>query len=257
MLKLGVNIDHVATLRQARYKTAAPSSGAHAGAIPEPDPVWAAVEAELAGAHGITMHLREDRRHIQDRDVRMARSLIHTRLNLEMADVPAIVVIAEEIKPDEACLVPEKRQEITTEGGLDVVAGAGRIAEVAKALHDAGIIVSAFIDPDPRQVEAADKALCDAIELHTGAYANAKGETIENALDDLAAALEAGLDTDLTVHGGHGLTYNNVMPVAAMEGFSEFNIGHSIISRAVFIGLPEAVRQMKALIEKAASGLAG
>jgi pyridoxine 5-phosphate synthase len=167
------------------------------------------------------------------------------------------VRIALALKPDQVTLVPENRQEITTEGGLDVVAGAGRIAEVAKALHDAGIIVSAFIDPDPRQVEAADKALCDAIELHTGAYANAKGETIENALDDLAAALEAGLDTDLTVHGGHGLTYNNVMPVAAMEGFSEFNIGHSIISRAVFIGLPEAVRQMKALIEKAASGLAG
>jgi pyridoxine 5-phosphate synthase len=163
-----------------------------------------------------------------------------------------IVRIALALKPDQVTLVPENRQEITTEGGLDVAAGAKRVAEVAKTFHDAGIIVSAFIDPDLAQVAAADKALCDAVELHTGTYANAKGEAIENALDDIAAALEAGLDADLIVHGGHGLTYNNVTPVAAMEGFTEFNIGHSIISRAVFVGLPEAVTEMKRLIKNAA-----
>jgi pyridoxine 5-phosphate synthase len=239
MAGLGVNIDHVATIRQARQTV-------------EPDPVWAAAQAELAGADCITFHLRKDRRHIQDRDAQILRQTVRCKLNMEMSLDEEIVRIALALKPDQVTLVPENRQEITTEGGLDVAAGAKRVAEVAKTFHDAGIIVSAFIDPDLAQVAAADKALCDAVELHTGTYANAKGEAIENALDDIAAALEAGLDADLIVHGGHGLTYNNVTPVAAMEGFTEFNIGHSIISRAVFVGLPEAVTEMKRLIKNAA-----
>src|SRR5580704_12627990 len=169
MLKLGVNIDHVATLRQARYRSAHES----AGAIPEPNPVWAAIEAELAGAHGITVHLREDRRHIQDRDVRLIRQTIRTRLNLEMADVPEIVAIAEEVRPDEVCLVPEKRQEVTTEGGLNVVGAAKSLTRTIARLKKAGISVSLFIDPDAKQVRAAASAGADFIELHTGAYANA------------------------------------------------------------------------------------
>jgi pyridoxine 5-phosphate synthase len=238
MAGLGVNIDHVATIRQARQTV-------------EPDPVWAAAQAELAGADCITFHLRKDRRHIQDRDAQILRQTVRCKLNMEMSMDEEIVQIALALRPDQVTLVPENRQEITTEGGLDMAAAAQRVAEVTKALHDAGIVVSAFIDPDLRQVEAADKALCDAVELHTGTYANAKGKAIENALDDIAAALETGLDADLVVHGGHGLTYNNVTPIAAMEGFTEFNIGHSIIARAVFVGLPEAVAEMKRLIKNA------
>jgi len=251
MLKLGVNIDHVATLRQARYKTAVPSAGAHAGAIPEPDPVWAAIEVELAGAHGITMHLREDRRHIQDRDVRMARGLIRTRLNLEMADVPSIVAIAEEIKPDEACLVPEKRQEITTEGGLDVAGQAARIGHACETLGAGGIRVSLFIDPEPKQVEAAKRAGAPAIELHTGAYAGAQGAARAREFERLRSAARIAASLGLTVNAGHGLDYHNVEPVAAIPEIVELNIGHAIVARAVFDGLAKAVREMKDLMRAA------
>ncbi len=249
MLKLGVNIDHVATLRQARYKTAAPSSGAHAGAIPEPDPVWAAIEAELAGAHGITMHLREDRRHIQDRDVRMARSLIRTRLNLEMADVPAIVVIAEEIKPDEACLVPEKRQEITTEGGLNVAAASKSLGRTIARLKKSGISVSLFIDPDARQVRAAADAGADFVELHTGTYANCRGESATKAeIKKLIAAAQLAHKLGLRVNAGHGLNYHNTTGILAVPHLETLNTGHAIITRAVFVGLRQAVQEMLALM---------
>src|ERR1017187_9747448 len=177
MLKLGVNIDHVATLRQARYRSAQYPAGNPrelSGAIPEPDPVWAAVEAELAGAHGITVHLREYRRHIQDRDVRLLRQTIRTRLNLEMADVPAIIAFAEEVRPDEVCLVPEKRQEVTTEGGLNVAGASKTLGRTIAHLKKAGIAVSLFVDPDAGQVRAAAAAGADFVELHTGAYANAR-----------------------------------------------------------------------------------
>ncbi len=239
MAGLGVNIDHVATVRQARRTV-------------EPDPAWAAAEAQLAGADCITFHLRQDRRHIIDRDVPLLRAVTQVKLNMEMSLTEEIVRIALEVKPDQATLVPENRQEITTEGGLDVVGQAQRMAEVAKRLTDAGIIVSAFIDPDERQVEAAVRAGCPAIELHTGRYANAEtASQASEALEDLAGAVKAGLDQGLVVHGGHGLTYFNVGPVAGMSGFTEFNIGHSIISRSIFVGLRQAVREMKELIEKA------
>jgi len=235
---LGVNIDHVATIRQAR-KTV------------EPDPVWAAAEAELAGADCITFHLRKDRRHINDRDARLLRETVQSKLNMEMSLDAEIVQIALEIRPNQATLVPESREEITTEGGLDVPANAARLAEATRQLNDAGILVSAFVDPLPRQLHAARDAGCQAVELHTGAYANARGTEANAALADLRSALEAGLECGLIVHAGHGLTYKNVTPVAAMPGFTEFNIGHSIISRAVFTGLREAVAEMKRLIEKA------
>lgn len=240
MAGLGVNIDHVATVRQARRTV-------------EPDPVWAAVQAELGGADCITFHLRQDRRHINDRDTRLLSQTVRTKLNMEMSLAEEIVAIALEIRPDQATLVPENRQEITTEGGLDLLAHRQRLAEVTRRLQEAGVIVSAFIDPDPAQIAAAAEVGCDAIELHTGQYANAASAAeSERTLADLAAGVEAGLRAGLVVHGGHGLTYTNVEPVAAIEGFSEFNIGHSIISRAIFVGLTEAVREMKYLIDRAA-----
>jgi len=235
---LGVNIDHVATIRQARRAA-------------EPDPVWAAAEAELAGADCITFHLRKDRRHINDRDARILRETVQSKLNMEMSLDAEIVQIALEIRPDQATLVPENREEITTEGGLDVPANAARLAEVTRQLNDAGILVSAFVDPLPRQLHAARDASCQAVELHTGSYANARGAEVSAALADLRSALEAGLECGLIVHAGHGLTYGNVTPVAAMAGFAEFNIGHSIISRSVFTGIREAVAEMKRLIDKA------
>jgi len=246
MAGLGVNIDHIATLRQAR-KTV------------EPDPVWAAVEAELGGADCITFHLRTDRRHINDRDVRLLSQTVRCKINLEMSMEEEIVAIALDIKPHQATLVPERRQELTTEGGLDAVANAERLAEVTRRMKDAGICVSAFIDPDEEQVKAALDAGCDAVEIHTGTYANAflasggniYADEVAQSLEDINRALEAGLDEGLIVHGGHGLTYNNIAPVASMEGFWEFNIGHSIIARAVFVGLREATAEMKRLIEKA------
>ncbi len=244
MATLGVNIDHVATVRQARRTI-------------EPSPVWAAVEAQLGGASCITFHLRKDRRHMQDSDLQPLTNAVQCKLNMEMSLDEEIVGIALELRPDQATLVPENRQEITTEGGLDVVANAQRMAEVAGRLSDAGIAVSAFIDPAEAQVAASVEAGCHAIELHTGAYANtclagkSPADELKQAdsLAELRQGLETGLAAGLVVHAGHGLTYTNVEPVAAMEGFDEFNIGHSIIARAVFTGLREAVTEMKLLIE--------
>ena len=247
MAGLGVNIDHVATVRQARRTV-------------EPDPVLAAAEAELGGADCITFHLRKDRRHISDRDARLLRETVRVKLNMEMSLDEEIVAIAAGLVPDQATLVPENRQEVTTEGGLDVLACAERLAEVAAALAQAGAIVSAFVDPEPAQIRAAAEAGCDAVEIHTGAYANAclLGHDPEaqrqqaEALNEIAEGLSAGLEAGLVVHGGHGLTYRNILPVAALAGFTEFNIGHSIVSRAIFTGLREAVVEMKRLIDQAA-----
>jgi pyridoxine 5-phosphate synthase len=239
MNKLGVNIDHVATVRQARKTD-------------EPDPVWAATEAELGGADGITFHLREDRRHINDRDAELLRQTVASKLNMEMAIDPAIVRIALRLKPDQCTLVPEKREELTTEGGLDVARLKRRVGPVVKKLKKAGIVVSAFIEPDVRQIQAAADCGFDGIELWTGAYAHARTDrTQTEALEQLIAGLEIGWDCGLEVHAGHGLTYRNIEPVAALGGFSEFNIGHSIVARAVFVGLREAVCEMKRLIDRA------
>jgi pyridoxine 5-phosphate synthase len=243
MAQLGVNIDHVATVRQARRTV-------------EPDPVWAAVEAQLGGASCITFHLRKDRRHIQDRDAELLKQTVQCKLNMEMSLDEEIVQIALHLRPDQASLVPESRQEITTEGGLDVLAHSERTAEVARRLTQAGVVVSAFIDPAADQIAAAVAAGCQAIELHTGAYANAcqAGNSTQDQrkqadlLAELRQGLESGLAAGLVVHAGHGLTYINVAPVAAMEGFTEFNIGHAIISRAVFVGLRQAVAEMKNLL---------
>ncbi|HAU37668.1 MAG TPA: pyridoxine 5'-phosphate synthase [Phycisphaerales bacterium] len=236
MAGLGVNIDHVATIRQARRTV-------------EPDPVWAAVEAELGGADCITFHLRKDRRHINDRDARLLRQTVRCKLNMEMSLDEEIVSIAAELQPGQATLVPEGRQEITTEGGLDCQSHAERLREATRRMQDAGVLVSAFVDAELEQIEAARAAGCDAIEIHTGRYANARTAVeIDDTLAELKEGLTAGLDAGLIVHGGHGLTYLNVAPVAAMTGWSEFNIGHSIVSRAVFVGLRQAVAEMKRLV---------
>ncbi len=237
MIELGVNIDHIATLRQAR-KTY------------EPDPVWAAVEAELGGADGITVHLREDRRHINDRDVELLRRSVHCKLNLEMSLVPEIVDIAVRTLPDQATIVPERREEITTEGGLDLLAHAERSGDAVKRLKDAGVFVSAFIGPDERQIDAAADQGYDAIELHTGEYANADAARIIDELARLANGAQLVRDRGLRLHAGHGLNYHNVGPIASLPDMTELNIGHAIVSRAVFIGLREAVREMKVLINK-------
>ncbi len=238
MARLGVNIDHVATVRQARRTD-------------EPDPVWAAVEAELGGADGITVHLREDRRHIADRDVALLRQTVGVKLNLEMSVADEIVNIAREVKPDQATLVPERREELTTEGGLDVVRHRDRVRGAVSRLHEAGIVVSAFIEPVADQIRASRDVGCEAVELWTGAYAHAAdAAAFEKAVSDLRAGIELGHSLGLEVHGGHGLTYRNIGPIASMRGFSEFNIGHSIVSRAVLVGMREAVRQMKALLER-------
>ncbi|MCX7806445.1 MAG: pyridoxine 5'-phosphate synthase [Planctomycetota bacterium] len=236
MPKLGVNIDHVATIRQARRAK-------------EPDPVWAAAVAEMNGADGITVHLREDRRHIQDRDVEILRRTVRTRLNLEMAIHPDIVRIACRIAPQCACIVPERRQEVTTEGGLDVAGGGRRLKDAVRRLADCGITVSLFIAPDPRQIEAAAKSGAPFIELHTGAYAGAREEkTAASELRKLIEGARLARQAGLRVNAGHGLDYWNVVPVARIDGMEELNIGHSIIARAVFVGLGQAVREMKALI---------
>ena len=245
VLKLGVNIDHVATLRQARYKDAA----GHAGATPEPDPVRAATEVELAGAHGITVHLREDRRHMQDRDVRLLRQTIRTRLNLEMADVPGIVAFAEEVLPDEACLVPEKRREITTEGGLNVRAAAKSLKRTVARLQKAGIVVSLFIDPDSEQVRAAADVGANFIELHTGAYANCRSKTgAAREIKKLIAASSLAHKLGLRINAGHGLNYRNTPGILAVPHLETLNTGHAIIARAVFVGLRQAVREMLAVM---------
>ena len=244
MAGLGVNIDHVATVRQARITV-------------EPDPIWAAAEAQLGGADCITFHLRKDRRHICDRDARLLKQTVSCKLNMEMSLDQEIVDIALELTPTQATLVPENRQEITTEGGLDVIAHADRVAEVTGLLTDAGVIVSAFIDPHPDQILATRDAGCHAMEIHTGTYANAclgdRGanpdpELIEKTLAEIQNGLQAGLDAGLIVHAGHGLTYTNIGPVSTMQGFCEFNIGHSIIARAMFTGLRRAVAKMKHLV---------
>ncbi|MEO8675198.1 MAG: pyridoxine 5'-phosphate synthase [Casimicrobiaceae bacterium] len=246
MIELGVNIDHVATLRQARRTY-------------EPDPVWAAVEAHLGGADGITVHLREDRRHIQDEDVRRLRELVHIKLNLEMAATSEMIGIARKLKPEMAMLVPEGRQEVTTEGGLDVVGQEAALRAAVAELADAGIVTSVFIDADLKQIEAAARIGARVCEIHTGPYAhafNAKGRDAESPavvkrLAEIRAAGDAIRRAGMRFNAGHALNYFNVQPVAALPGVRELHIGHAIISRSVFVGMREAVRQMKALIREA------
>jgi len=236
MARLGVNIDHVATIRQARRTV-------------EPDPAWAAALAELGGADGITVHLREDRRHIQDRDLRVLKETVQVKLNLEMAAEDAITEIALQIMPQQCTLVPEKREEVTTEGGLDVIRHHDRVQRCVDRLLQAGIEVSLFIDPDHDQIAASQKLGAQAVELHTGRYADAPRDDLrQQELQLLQAAGETARQHGLLLHMGHGLTYRNVIPVARIEGVGELNIGHSIVSRAVMVGLERAVREMKALI---------
>ena len=236
MPDLGVNIDHVATVRQARRTD-------------EPDPVWAAMEAQLGGATCITFHLREDRRHIVDRDVPLLKETVNIKLNMEMSIASEIVGIAARTQPAQCTLVPEKREEVTTEGGLDVVRFSERVGEAVRTLKGAGILCSAYIEPDARQIEHSAKLGFAAIELWTGGYANAKDAAArDQCLQALREGLRIGKVCGLEVHAGHGLTYRNVGPVAAIPGFSEFNIGHSIIARSIFVGLREAVREMVALM---------
>ncbi len=234
MLTLGVNIDHVATIRQARRTV-------------EPDPIAAAVLAELAGAEGITAHLREDRRHMQDRDIRLLRETVRTRLNLEMAATAEMVQIALEVKPDYVTLVPEKREEVTTEGGLDIAGQLDRMKSVVDKLQSAGIPVSLFIDPEPAQIAASAQVKAKFIELHTGRYAEAREATVvAKELANLATGCELAIAAGLRVNAGHGLTYWNVRPIACLPGMEELNIGHSIISRSVLVGIDRAIREMKA-----------
>jgi pyridoxine 5-phosphate synthase len=242
MLKLGVNIDHVATVREARYR------GRERG---EPDPVSAALICEAAGAHGITAHLREDRRHIQDRDVWKLREVIKTRLNLEMANSPEIVAIALKLKPEIVCLVPERRQEVTTEGGLDVARNLAALTRTRNKMNDKGIEVSLFIAPDERQIEASAKAGAQFIELHTGAFAEAFGSKHrrERELQGLIAGAEQANRLGLKVNAGHGLNYENLMALHRVPHLVELNIGHSIISRAITVGLEPAVREMAGLMK--------
>jgi len=238
MAVLNVNIDHVATVRQARLTD-------------EPDPVWAAVQCELAGANGITVHLRADRRHINDRDVMLLKETVACKLNLEMCMAEPIVKIAEKIRPDQVTLVPEKRAELTTEGGLDCAKYKRCLAQVVKRMHKKGILVSTFIAPEKEQIAASARTGCDAIELHTGMYANAKSQrAIKKRLAQLSAARDFAMQNNLIVHAGHGLTYRNIGPVARIRDLCEFNIGHSIIARAVFVGIRQATAQMIELINK-------
>ncbi|GFO66767.1 pyridoxine 5'-phosphate synthase [Geomonas limicola] len=239
MARLGVNIDHVATLRQAR------------GGV-EPDPVTAAALAEMAGADGITIHLREDRRHIQDRDLKLLRQTVKTRLNLEMAATEEMVTIALAVKPECCTLVPEKRAELTTEGGLDVRIHQEALKPFIERLQAGGIIVSLFIDPDPDQIKAANKTGADYIEIHTGSFADAVDwKTEQQEIIKIENAVKLAKKLDLGVNAGHGLNYTNVKKIAAIGGIEEFNIGHSIMSRAIFVGLDRAVRDMSELVRYA------
>ena len=236
MAQLGVNIDHVATVRQARRTY-------------EPDPIWAAALAELGGADGITIHLREDRRHIQDRDLRVLRETVTVKLNLELALADEVLEIACQTKPDQATLVPENRAEVTTEGGLDVLQNRQRLAKAIDQLHGAGIVVSLFLDADPRHIEAGRELGADAVELHTGQYALARPGKAQTA--ELVKLTNAGrlvIEGGQVLHAGHGLTYRNVQPIAAIPGMGELNIGHSIVARALMVGFQQAVREMKDLI---------
>jgi len=235
MPELCVNIDHVATLRQAR-KTY------------EPEPVTAAAVAELGGADGITIHLREDRRHINDRDLRLLRETVAIKLNLELSVAGEIVGIACQAKPDQATVVPERREEVTTEGGLDVISHREATRKAIDRLKSAGIVVSLFLDPDARQIEAAKQLGAEAVELHTGQYALARGTAQHEHLVALTNAGKLVSDLGMTLHAGHGLNYHNVIPVAQIPQMHELNIGHAIISRAVFVGLERAVREMKQLV---------
>jgi len=238
-LHLGVNIDHVATLRQARYATMPESKNA------EPDTIGAAAVCERAGARGIVAHLRSDRRHIQDRDIQRLRESIMTKLNLEMGNTPEIVDIALRIVPDEVCLVPEKREEVTTEGGLDVVAQGKDLEPTIKRLQSAGIRVSLFVDPTLEQIDAAGELGVEMVELHTGKLANAFSEKIEKQeLENLQAAAKAGAELKLQVNAGHGINYTNIELIHKISHLTELNIGHSIIARAIFVGLETAVREM-------------
>jgi pyridoxine 5-phosphate synthase len=234
-LHLGVNVDHVATLRQARRTT-------------YPDPLFAALVAEQAGADSITIHLREDRRHIQDRDVQLCKDALQTRLNLEMAATEEMVRIALKVRPSDCCLVPERREEVTTEGGLDVVGHESALQPICRRLADAGIRVSLFIDPEPTQLDAARRLGAPVVELHTGAYAEAHGDERNHEFERIERAAVHGQRIGLTVHAGHGLNYHNVQPIAALEPIVELNIGHSIVARAVIDGMQTAVAEMKRLM---------
>jgi pyridoxine 5-phosphate synthase len=237
--KLGLNVDHVATVRQAR------------GGV-EPDPVTAAALGELAGAEGITIHLREDRRHIQDRDLEILRRTVKTKLNLEMAATQEMVRIALRTKPEQVTLVPEKRQELTTEGGLDVILNLKSIADAVKRLRDNDIVVSLFVDPDPEQIKAASKSGADYIEIHTGAYAAARDwQTQKHELEEIDAAIKLASKVGMGVNAGHGLNYVNIKALAAIGGIEEYNIGHSIMARAILVGIDRAVKDMVDLIKYA------
>ena len=239
---LGVNIDHVATLRQARGTR-------------YPDPIQAAIEAEQAGADGITLHLREDRRHIQDRDVEMLKDILQTRMNLEMAVTDEMLSIAERIKPADCCLVPERREELTTEGGLDVAGQKARLRDACARLAEAGVCVSLFIDADPVQIDAAVEVGAPVIEIHTGHFADAATPKAANEeLAKIVHAVKHGLDQGIQVNAGHGLHYHNVQAIAAIPGVRELNIGHAIIARAIFAGLQSAVTEMKRLMAEARRG---
>lgn len=237
-IELGVNIDHVATLRQARGTR-------------YPDPVLAAQMAELGGADGITLHLREDRRHIQDEDLVRVQAAVNTKVNLEMAVTEAMLRVAERARPEDCCLVPERREELTTEGGLDVAGQRARVAEACQRLAEAGIRVSLFIDPEPEQVDAAVACRAPVIELHTGAYAEARGDARSAELARLLKAAERGAGQGLIINAGHGLHYHNVASIAAIPMVRELNIGHAIIARSVFCGLESAVATMKRLLVEA------
>ncbi len=240
--RLGVNVDHVATLRQARRTL-------------YPDPVAAAMLAEMAGADQITIHLREDRRHIQERDLQVMRKTVATRLNLEMAATQEMVKIAYEVKPDECTLVPERREELTTEGGLDVVAGRDHVRKVVKNLRDAEIQVSLFVDPDIDQVKAAHRVEAEVIELHTGRYCDARlASDRRRELARIVDAAKAASKLGLKVAAGHGLNYKNILPVSAIQEIEEFNIGHAIVARAILVGMERAVGEMKELIAQGAKG---
>ena len=242
MLKLGLNIDHVATLREARYR------GREHG---EPDPVAAALVGESARAHGITAHLREDRRHISDDDIARLSGVLNIPLNLEMAATDEMTAIALKARPHAACIVPEKREERTTEGGIDCITQFARLKPIVAALSDAGIRVSMFIEPDRKQIDAARNLGAPVVELHTGAYANASGAAREKLLKHIHNGAEFGADLGLEIHAGHGLTYDNVKPIAAIPHIRELNIGHFLVGEAIFIGLDASIRRMRSLMDEA------